>query len=165
MLEYWFNANRPEHSNVINRITDLPPRAPLFVSPVTIGEMEYGYRSQLPQAPDREFEFRAFIRAKVPSVLPIDKHTAEAFGRLRAAIFDRFAPNDLRKKKKRPCQLTDHATATTLGIDENDLWIAAQAIQYNLVLVTNDGMANIRAVLPNVAPELGPIENWASGTL
>jgi predicted nucleic acid-binding protein len=50
--------------------------------------------------------------------------------------------------------------ATTLGIDENDLWIAAQAIQYNLVLVTNDGLERIRAVLRQVAPALQAIENW-----
>ena len=142
------------------RITALPEGAPLFVSPVTLGEIEFGYQCQSPRVEKREAEFRAFIQAKAPSVLPIDKHTADPYGQLRAAIFDQFAPGGLRKKKKRPCQVTDHVTASTLGIDENDLWIAAQAIQYNLVLVTNDGMANIRAVLRQVAPALRELENW-----
>lgn len=160
MLEYWFNENRTEHPAVVARIAALPEKAPLFVSPVTLGEMEYGYQSQFPRDEKREAEFRAFVQTKVPTVLPIDKHTAEAYGKLRAAIFNQFAPGHLRTKKRRPCQLTDHATATTLGIDENDLWIAAQAVQYNLVLVTSDGMANIRDVLRQVAPVLRELENW-----
>jgi len=125
-----------------------------------MGEIEYGYRCQTPGDATREVEFRGFICEKVPKVLPIDDHTSEPYGRLRAAIFDRFPARELRSKTKRPCQLTDHATATTLGIDENDLWIAAQAVQYNLVLVTNDGMYKIRAVLPQVAPLFAGIENW-----
>ncbi|MFH1110717.1 MAG: PIN domain-containing protein [Planctomycetota bacterium] len=164
ILEYWFNENRAEHTAVIARIAALPDDAPLFVSPVTIGEMEYGYRTQSPSDESREAEFRAFVLAKVPAVLPIDRHTTEPYGQLRAAIFDQYAPGDLRAKKKRPCQLTDHATATTLGIDENDLWIAAQAIQYNLILVTNDGLAKIRAVLRQVAPALRDLENWTVST-
>jgi len=160
MIEYWFNGNRAEHAAVVARIADLPDAAPLFVSPVTIGEMEYGYRVQSPHDESREAEFRVFVHEKVPTVLPIDRHTTEPYGRLRAAIFDRFAPGDLRTKKRRPCQLTDHATATTLGIDENDLWIAAQAIQHNLVLVTNDRIASILAVLREVAPTLPEPENW-----
>ena len=164
MLEYWFNENRMEHAAVMSRIAALPDASPLFVSPVTIGEMEYGYRSQSSGEKTRETEFRSFISEKVPTVLPIDRHTSEAYGQLRAAIFEQFAPRDLRMRTKRPCQLTDHATATTLGIDENDLWIAAQAIQYNLVLVTNDGIAKIRAVLPKVAPALRDPENWSAST-
>lgn len=126
--------------------------------------MEYGYRCQSPSDPTRETEFRAFVREKVPKVLKIDEHTSQAYGKLRAAIFERFAAGELRARSKRPCQLTDHATATTLGIDENDLWIAAQAIQYNLVLVTNDGLAKIRAVLRQVAPALRDLENWTVST-
>ena len=65
---------------------------------------------------------------------------------------------------RRPDQITDRVTATRLGIDENDLWIAAQAVQYNLALVTNDGMARIRAVLSELAPSLH-IENWTKPTV
>ena len=43
-----------------------------------------------------------------------------------------------------------------LGIDENDLWIAAQAIEHNLVLVTNDEMKRIK----HVAGPVLDIEDW-----
>lgn len=161
ILDYWFNVNRAEHKAVIARIAALPTTAPLFVSAVTFGEMEYGYQCQSPRSENRESEFRGFVRDKAPKVLPIDQHTAEPYGKLRSAIFDLFAPKDQRSKVKRPCQLLDPATAALLGIDENDLWIASQAIQYNLVLATNDKMTNIRSVLKLVAPALPDPENWA----
>ena len=50
-----------EHAAVIARVAALPDDAPLFVSPVTIGEMEYGYRTQSPRDESREAEFRAFV--------------------------------------------------------------------------------------------------------
>jgi len=55
--------------------------------------------------------------------------------------------------------LVDPVTAKVLGIQENDLWIAAQAIERNLILVTNDGMSRIR----EIASELR-IEDWGSAT-
>ena len=161
MLEYWFNQNRNEHANVVACVKSLPDEAPLFISAVTLGEIEYGYQSQSPHDEQREMEFRVFMQAKIPSTLPIDKHTAEPYGQLRTAIFNQFAPGRLRIKKKRPCQLTDHATASILGIDENDLWITAQAVQYNLVLVTNDGMFHIRTALNTLFPDVR-IVNWAA---
>jgi predicted nucleic acid-binding protein len=38
----------------------------------------------------------------------------------------------------RPEQLVEPVTGLELGIDENDLWIAAQSLAYNLTLVTAD---------------------------
>lgn len=162
IIEYWFNQNRPQHAAVVARREALPPDAPIFISAVTLGEIEYGYQCQEPRDEKRELEFRTFVWNKNPLVLAVDQHTAEPYGKLRAAIFERFAPKELRRKIKRPCQLTDKASATSLDIDENDLWIAAQAIQYNLVLVTNDRMHHIRSLLAHVAPDLPVPEEWAN---
>ena len=70
--------------------------------------------------------------------------------------FEKYAPNVKRRRGLRPEQLIDPVTSQELGIQENDLWIAAQALEYNLVLVTNDKMERIR----DVCEEL-QIENWA----
>ncbi len=81
------------------------------------------------------------------------------YGDLRARLFEKFAPKKRRRKGLRPEELIDPVTAKELGIQENDLWIAAQAIERNLVLVTNDAMARIQ----EVASEL-KVEDWAASS-
>ena len=50
-------------------------------------------------------------------------------------------------------------TARELGIDENDLWLAAHAALYNLVLVTADRLANLALAIENAG--IGPrVEDW-----
>jgi len=45
----------------------------------------------------------------------------------------------------------DELTGEKLQIDENDLWICAQAAERNLVLVTMDsGIGRIRDAVPNL---------------
>ena len=71
-------------------------------------------------------------------------------------MFESFAPKDKKRKGLRPCQLVDPVTSLELGIQENDLWIAAQAISRNLTFVTNDRMERIRDVAGSLC-----IDNWA----
>jgi tRNA(fMet)-specific endonuclease VapC len=60
----------------------------------------------------------------------IDPTTAEIYGNLKAAVFDRYAPKDKAQRRK--------PKITQLGIGENDLWIAAVALQHKLTLLTTD---------------------------
>lgn len=86
----------------------------------------------------------------------VTKATRIYYGSLRASVFEKYAPNAKRRSGLRPAQLIDPVTSQELGIQENDLWIAAQALEYNLVFVTNDKMERMR----DVCEEL-QIENWA----
>ena len=72
-----------------------------------------------------------------------------------AKLFQQFASNAKKGKisSKRPEELVDKTTGKELGIQENDLWIAAIAVQYNLVLVTQDKMNNIRHVIQKLYPQ------------
>jgi tRNA(fMet)-specific endonuclease VapC len=63
-------------------------------------------------------------------IYPIDPTTAEIYGNLKAAVFDRYAPKDKAQRRK--------TKITQLGIGENDLWIAAVALQHKLTLLTTD---------------------------
>ena len=56
--------------------------------------------------------------------------TAEIYGNLKAAVFDRYAPKDKTQRRR--------TSITQLGIGENDLWIAAVALQHQLTLLTTD---------------------------
>ncbi len=60
----------------------------------------------------------------------IDKFTAIIYGQLKAALFNQFAPKEKNKRRK--------TKITNLGFDENDLWIAAVALQHNLTVVSAD---------------------------
>jgi tRNA(fMet)-specific endonuclease VapC len=77
----------------------------------------------------------------------IDQETANVYGQLKAAVFNQFAPKE--KNKRRKTKITD------LGFGENDLWIAAIALQHNLTLVSADSdFQRIQEV------KTLPIESW-----
>ncbi|MGE4198650.1 MAG: hypothetical protein AB7G11_16190 [Phycisphaerales bacterium] len=80
---------------------------------------------------------------------------------LRTRLFNTYAPGGKRKPRMRPEQLVDPATAKELQIQENDLWLCAQAIAHGMVLVTNDRMTQIRDVASGMSPGL-LIQNWTT---
>lgn len=59
-----------------------------------------------------------------------DPDTAEIYGILKADFFRRYGPKDKKQRRR--------TTINQLGIGDNDLWIAAIALQHNLILVTAD---------------------------
>jgi tRNA(fMet)-specific endonuclease VapC len=157
VVSYWFDpASREQHQAVARRIDGLPEDALMTISAITLGEIEYGHRA-LGEEIDREKEdaFLQFIEHRLPMTLDVGKHTRLAYGSLRARLFDQYAPSP--RKGLRPEQLVDPVTARGLGIHENDLWIASQALEHNLVLVTHDRMTHLK----EVAGELR-LEDWAS---
>lgn len=74
-------------------------------------------------------------------IYPIDETTAEIYGNLKAAVFDRYAPQERSQRRR--------TNITQLGIGENDLWIAAVTLQHQLTLLTTDkDFQRIQAVQP-----------------
>jgi tRNA(fMet)-specific endonuclease VapC len=118
----------------------------LYISPVSLAELEYGLHLTNVD-PSRAQAARAALRSYV--LLPIDHHTAQYYGRIRAELFQRFAPRDHKGKVKTRYSddLIDLSTGKQLGIQENDLWIVAIAVQYNLSFVTGDRAGGMRRVL------------------
>ena len=159
IIEFWFNAKRHEHAAVCGRIAALPAEAPLATSTIVIGEIRYGTLVAPKEQQVGLSEFADFIRKQLPTVWEINRSTATTYGELRARLFEKYAPKDKKKQGLRPEQLIVPETGLQLGIQENDLWIAAQAVERNLVLATNDRMTRIS----EVAPEL-IVEDWAKAT-
>jgi tRNA(fMet)-specific endonuclease VapC len=99
--------------------------------------------------------------SKCPLILDIDKHTIDPYSDLRAELFKNYSP---RKRRGRLTvkwleDLVERTSAKELGIQENDIWIAAQAIQYNLVLVTEDHMSRLAEVSSSLSNPL-QIAKW-----
>jgi len=84
----------------------------VFLSAVVLGELHYGAEGSDRPAEQRE-EIRALARLSTP--LACDAETARHYGRIKQSL----------RRRGRP-------------IPENDLWIAATAVQHGLILVTRD---------------------------
>ena len=157
IVSYWFDGECLQNQAVVKHVEHLPKGTPLAVSAITLGEIEFGLRVRSKEPLEFEAELQRFILDQLPQVLEITKTTRTYYGLLRARLFDRFAPAEKRLRGRRPEQLTNPVTGQELGIQENDLWIAAQAIEYNLVLVTNDALTRIREIGGDLK-----IEDWTT---
>ena len=165
--EYWYNqkGHPKESANIQKRIEKLINREQNVeqfvwqpaISPISWGEIDYGYDVNPKKEQSREVEYRKFISGISPWLVPVNRHTAKTYGKLRSRLFEKYAPNDKKRKGLRPEQIIDPVSSLELGIQENDLWITAQAITFNLTLVTNDKkMGRIH----EVAGDELHIENW-----
>lgn len=154
ILSYWFDTHVPQHNSVTAGVEALPRESPLRISVITWGEIEYGHRKAFGASPLAQRRFRSFVTERVPSVIEVRRGTAAYYGEIRARLFDTYAPGKQRKGL-RPEQLVDPITSKTLGIQENDLWMAAQAAEHNLVFVTGDKMDHLKAVADDVR-----FEDW-----
>jgi len=157
----WLDSTHPRHAAVANRIEQLAhANVILLTSTIVLGEIEYGIRVAPPNRRESLDALRAHLGAQFVNrrlLLQVARPTTLVYGDLRARLFEKYAPRAKRIKGLRPEQLVSPVTSRVLGIQENDLWIAAQAIERNLVLVTNDQkMLRIQ----EIAPEL-TVEDWA----
>ena len=166
IIRYWYDIACPEHSAVIGNVQAL--RAPaaltehqprLLLSVITLGEIEFGHRVQLQDHGAVQEAYRRFVNDQLPERLELTADAVAAYGELRGRLFNRYAPGKLRKPKTRVEQLLDPATSRNLQIQENDLWLCAQAIGHQLVLVSNDAMKPIIAVAKGMHPPL-LVQNW-----
>jgi predicted nucleic acid-binding protein len=155
----WLDLTSPRHAAVSNRISQLAgPEAMLLTSTIVLGEIEYGIQTAPLEMQQRLGALRAQVESEFVNnrlILRVARSTASVYGNLRARVFEKYAPGEKRKKGMRPEELTCPTTSKELGVQENDLWVAAQAIERNLVLVSNDAMKRIR----DVASEL-QVEDW-----
>lgn len=138
VLSTYYHGQHKHHAVTKSVIDRLPTDAPKFVSPVSLAEIEFGIRlaelqgaKTLTALRDRLEHIRAHAR------LPITHHTSEAYAHLRSLLASRV--NITRKGRPRWLEdWVDAASGRKLQIDENDLWIAAQAFERDLTVITLD---------------------------
>lgn len=166
ILSYWYDTRRPEHAKVIAHVVALRQADPqteyiprLFISVVTLGEIEQGHRSATTPNASAQSEYMTFVREQCLEPLEITKHVAVPYGELKAWLFNKFSDKKKRTKAERAKQLVDPASARELQADENDIWIAAQAINLNLVLVTHDTRGPFGELQRQFAARLR-VEDW-----
>jgi tRNA(fMet)-specific endonuclease VapC len=148
-----------EVDTVVKRARRVPSESFGHISIITLGEIEFGHRrnSTTNQAVREEFE--QFIEEKFPWIVCLSRDTPEYYGAIRAELFRSHGPQSATSKQNRVEQLCDRVTGHSLGIDENDLWLAAQAVERAMVLVSNDRMPRIRDAALAAGYRLN-YENW-----
>ena len=166
IIRYWYDGDCTQHAAVIGNIESLKKlarpsehEAKLLVSVVTLGEIEFGHRVQTGSFAKKQEAYLRFVRQELPASLELTDDAVKAYGEIRGRLFDKCAPREKRRKGLRPEQLTDPISSLELQIQENDLWLCAQAVGHGMVLVTNDRMHAIREVSEGMDPAL-LIQNW-----
>jgi len=167
ILSYWYNDRCPQHKKVLAHAGAVRQPDPetqyvshLFISAITLGEIEYGRRYALKPNSPEQAEYMEFVHQQCPVALDIDSHVCEHYGELKAWLMKTFPPDGMRRRATKLKQLEYPTTTQKLGVEENDVWIAAQAITLNLVLVTNDTRGRFGELQRQFAPAL-QVENWA----
>src|SRR6266536_2358899 len=89
VASWLWDAGSPHHATTRTKFESLGD-APTFVSAITVGEVEYGLAVSPAIDPARQ----GLVRSAMASyqVLPIDRHTGETYGQIRAALFTQYSP-------------------------------------------------------------------------
>lgn len=99
----------------------------LATSVIVAGELRFMAQNSEQKAANL-IKINAFLRRI--NLYGIDKETTEIYGDFKSDIIKQFGPKE--KSKRRTTKLT------TIGISENDLWIAATALRHSLIVVSCD---------------------------
>jgi len=104
-------ASFKEEAVVLEKLKDIPSEQ-IFVPVIVLGELHYGARKSA-RIEENLRQLEAFTESS--NVLPCDATTARIYGATRGTL----------RRGGRP-------------IPENDIWIAAIALQHDLILVSRD---------------------------
>ncbi len=155
LVSVLYDARRSNHLAVRRAVAAFNPQSPQLVSAVTIAELRFGLAlSRAAGQPLTHIE-ACIERAEEHPLAEVGRYTAEAFAHVKASVA--LQRIDVCRRIPRWVEgWIDRVTGQLLQIDENDLWIAAQAVERNLVVVTSDQDFTkvIKAAVPELRVEL-----------
>jgi tRNA(fMet)-specific endonuclease VapC len=142
------SAWKSKHPKFIERVRSLAATDLPRVCAITLGEIEAGNQMTITNNQAARDEFNAFVVSTLhPFALDVTLTTRTYYGNLMGRIWKAHPPANSKTKTE--------AHLAALGVDINDVWIAAVAWEHGMVLLTGDSMSVIKQVLPEVA-----FENW-----
>lgn len=138
VISVLFDARRPNHAVVRRALEALDPGDAQYVSAVVIAELRYGMEAAALAGQDVTHIRQTLVDADRYPLAEINRHTAEAYGDVKARLAHHWV--DLSTRLPRWLEAwQERASTRTLQVDENDLWLVAQAVERNYRLVTSDG--------------------------
>jgi tRNA(fMet)-specific endonuclease VapC len=131
----------------LGHFRNCPPENIVWVCPVSLAEVEWGLRTTNTTDAQRRTRCRRFIEDNaLEFVQPIQTTTRDSYAEIMERIWRAHLPAMGQKTQR---HLSD------LGVDVNDVWIAAVALEHGLTLLTADRMDTIRNCVPEIV-----MENW-----
>ncbi|MFN4275039.1 MAG: type II toxin-antitoxin system VapC family toxin [Ferrovibrio sp.] len=151
LISVLYDARRPNHAAARQAIAALNPNAPLLISVITVAELRFGLSlSRAAGQPLQHIE-ACLERAEEHPLAEIGRHTPEAFAYIKSEVAVQRL--DIRRRIPRWVDgWADRVTAQLLQIDEHDLWISAQAVERNYVVITGD--RDFTQVISQAVPDL-----------
>lgn len=127
---------------------DLPPENIIWVCPISLAEMECGLRITTSTDVQRRAACRRFIEQNaLDFVHEIGVTARDSYAEIMELIWRAHPPANNKIKTQQHL--------SSLGVDVNDVWIAAVALEHGLILLTNDQMTTIKNCVPQIT-----FENW-----
>lgn len=151
VISVLYDAGRNNHQSIRQAINGFGSQAPQLVSAITMAELHFGLAlSRNAGRPLAHIE-ACIKRAEDHPLAEVGRFTAQAFGYVKSSVA--LQRIDIHRRVPRWVEgWTDRVSGQLLQIDENDLWIAAQAVERNLVVVTSD--PDFTRVIAAAVPEL-----------
>ena len=152
-LSALLNPRDARHQDATRLVASIPEGTPKYVSAVALAELAFGVdliRAVTGAVPEH---LSQVIRdASSHPILDITRHTAMAYGELKTLLAIHYLERANRSNRPRWLEdWIDRNTGKALQVDDNDLWMCAQAKERSLVLVTADnGISRIADVDPSV---------------
>ncbi len=132
-----FDPRRPNFNAVEARAKAFAQSDLVYLSVVVLAELRYGMEAAQRIGQDISHIRRTLTQAASYPLAEIGRHTAEAYGDVKARLADHYL--DMSRRAPRWLEdWQDRASGKTLQVDENDLWIVAQAVERDYLLVTSD---------------------------
>ena len=136
-------------SKIVAKVASCPQGAQLRACVITLGEVEAGHRMTTSSNQAKRDEFTKFVNNEfVPNALGIGASTRIHYADIIERLWGASPPPKHTVK-------TERWLVCECGVDINDVWTVAVALEHRLVLVTEDKLTKVRAVMPELK-----IENW-----
>ena len=130
----------------MNEIAQFSPDSLIATCRIVEGELAFGV-AKSERVIENLREQERFLNTI--SILELSSEIANAYGIVKAALFEKYAPKQKNLREK-------FDVTKDLGISDNDIWIAAFAWQHQLKVVTSD-----KSHFQWIREATGtPFENW-----
>ena len=132
-----FDSRRSNFEAVKARAQAFTQNDLIYLSAIVLAELRYGMEAAQRAGQDISHIRHTLVQAASYPLAEVGRHTAEAYGDVKARLADRYL--DLARRPPRWIEnWQDRASGQLLQVDENDLWIVAQAVERNYLLLTSD---------------------------
>jgi predicted nucleic acid-binding protein len=132
-----FDPRRPNFSAVQACAQTFASTDLVYLSVVVLAELRYGMEAAQRAGQGISHIRQTLAEAASYPLAEVSRHTAEVYGEVKARLAEHYL--DLSRRPPRWLEnWQDRVSAQTLQVDENDLWIVAQAIERDYLLVTSD---------------------------